>query len=315
MIVSICLHEHTQKHGCDRKGNPRRRCTLCGKTFTDAGPRPLGAMRIDLKDACRALAMLLEGMSIRAVERISGLNRDTLCDLVLTVGENCERLMGTIRGVECSDLECDEIWSYVGCKERTRHAKRYVGEEGHSWTFIGLDNASKLVVAYQVGQRDAATCDLFLGKLTRATVGRCQITTDGLAAYTIGVPFAFRHRVDFAQLFKQFGGAQTTGRYSPGKIIRSEKKAIFGSPDPERVCTSHVERLNLTLRMSMRRFTRLTNGFSKSLNHHRAMQGLFFAFYNFCRNHETLKATPAMAAGLTDKPWTIRELLEKAAGC
>jgi IS1 family transposase/transposase-like protein len=314
MVVSICTHTHTQKHGKDRRGNPRRRCTLCGATFADKAPQPLGAMRIDPDDACRALAMLLEGMSIRAVERITGLCRDTLCDLVVVVGQNCERLLQAgVRGVETKFCECDEIWSFVGCKERTRHANRYIADEGHSWTFIGIDADTKLVLAYEIGQRDAVTCDAFLSKLHRATTGRMQITTDGLAAYTLGVPFKFRQRVDFAQLFKSFAGGSAAGRYSPAKITKAEKKAIFGNPDPAKVSTSYIERLNLTLRMSLRRFTRLTNGHSKSLKHHRAMQALFFAFYNFVRKHETLKQTPAMASGLADHPWTIRELLKHAA--
>jgi IS1 family transposase/transposase-like protein len=315
VVVSTCQHDKTQKYGKDRKGNTRRRCTVCGATFTETGVRPLGSMRIDLKDACRALAMLLEGMSIRAVERISGLNRDTLCDLVLVAGDNCEALLSeAVRGVEAKDVQCDEIWSFVGCKERTRHAARYTGDEGHSWTWIAVERNTKLVLAHQVGQRDGGSCELFLNKLDRATVGRFQLSADGLGAYTLNVPFTFRDRVDFGQLIKNYGGGNTTGRYSPAKIINSQKKAMYGSPDHDRICTSHIERLNLTLRMNVRRFTRLTNAHSKSLKHHRAMQALFFAFYNFCRKHESIGQTPAMAAGLTKKAWTIRELLENAAG-
>jgi IS1 family transposase/transposase-like protein len=314
MVISVCQHSHTQKHGTDRNGNTRRRCTLCGATFTETGVRPLGAMRIDVADACRALAMLLEGLSIRAVERITGLDRNTLCDLVLVVGENCERLLASIKGVEAKDVQCDEIWSFVGCKERTRHAERYTGDEGHSWTWIAIDRETKLVLAHQVGQRDAATCELFLSKLDRATVGRFQLSSDGLGSYTLGVPFKFRDRVDFGQIIKTFAGGKASGRYSPAKITGAERKAMYGNPERDRICTSHIERLNLTLRMNVRRFTRLTNAHSKSLKHHRAMQAIFFAFYNFCRKHETIKRTPAQAAGLADKAWTVRELIERA-GC
>ena len=314
MVVSVCQHNQTQKYGKDRKGNQRLRCTLCGQTFAEEIVRPLGSMRIELKDAATALALLLEGMSIRATERITGLNRDTLCDLILVVGENCERfLQAKVAGVQADDIQCDEIWSFVGCKERTRHAERYTGDEGHSWTWIAIERNSKLVLAHHVGQRDGASCESFLGKLDRATTGRFQISTDGLGAYTLNVPFTFRNRVDFGQLIKSFGGGSATGRYSPAKIINSQKRAMYGNPDPDKVCTSHIERLNLTLRMNVRRFTRLTNAHSKSLKHHRAMQAIFFAFYNFCRKHETIKKTPAMAAGLADKAWTIRQLIERAA--
>jgi IS1 family transposase/transposase-like protein len=315
MVVSLCQHSETKKHGRDRNGNQRRHCMVCGKTFIETGVRPLGDMRIELKDAALALGMLLEGLSIRSVERLTGLHRDTICDLILVVGANCERFSeSAIRGVESKEIQVDEIWSFVGCKERTRVSSRYTGDEGDSWTWTAIDRQNKLMVAYHVGQRDNASCVPFLEKIKAATTGRFQLSSDGLGSYTLNVPFTFRDRVDFGQLIKTFGATKAAaGRYSPAKITGAEKKAIYGSPDPDKVCTSHVERMNLTIRMQIRRFTRLTNAHSKSLKHHRAMQAIFFAFYNFCRKHETIKQTPSQAAGIADHAWTIRELLEQAA--
>lgn len=314
MVVSTCQHTETKKHGKDRKGNPRVRCILCGKTLTQHGARPLGDLRINVKQAATVLNLLLEGMSIRSTSRVTGICKKTICDLIVVVGENCERLFNaTIKGIEAKDIQVDEIWSFVGCKERTRKDQVYTGDEGDSWTWTAIDRESKLMLAYHVGQRDNSSCVPFLSKIKAATTGRFQLSSDGLGTYTLNVPFMFRERVDFAQLIKSYGPTKSTGRYSPPRIIGAEKKAVYGEPDPEKVCTSHVERLNLTIRMAMRRFTRLTNAHSKSLKHHAAMQAIFFCFYNFCRKHETIRKTPAMAAGLADKVWTVRGLIEQAA--
>jgi IS1 family transposase len=271
-------------------------------------------MRTSVKDAALALGMLLEGMSVRAVGRLTGLKPNTICDLILTVGENCERLLSEkVKGVAAQDIQCDELWGFVAMKERQRHSARLTGEEGNWWTYIGVDRNTKLVLAHHVGQRDGDSCERFVRKLYNATSGRYQISTDGLGSYTLNIPFIFRGEVDFGQLIKKYQNTKSEGRYSPPKIIRATKKAMYGDPDMDLVCTSHVERLNLTVRMTLRRFTRLTNGHSKSLAHHKAMQAIFFAWYNFCRTHETLKATPAQAAGLADKKWTIRDLIGHAA--
>ena len=315
MILATCQHESVKKHGKDRKGNQRYRCRLCGETWIDQQPKPLGDMRISMRQATLALGMLLEGMAIRAVQRLTGLDRNTICDLILIVGENCQRLLDSkIRNVAVEDVQLDEIWSFIGMKEKTRVARGYSEELGDSWTFVAIDRNTKLVLTHQVGHRDAETCREFLHKLNRATSGRFQLSTDGLAAYTLNVPFVLGNRVDFAQLIKSYQSTQEVTRYSPATIISAEKKPQFGNPDWDRISTSHVERMNLTIRMHGRRFTRLTNAHSKSPKHHVAMQAIFFAWYNFCRKHETLGGkTPAMAAGLTDNVWVVRELLENAA--
>lgn len=270
-------------------------------------------MRISMEKACRALEMLLEGLSIRATERITHIHRDTLGALILTVGANCQRLLdATVKDVATTDVQLDEIWSFVGCKEKTRQLRGYGPEVGDSWTFIAIDRNTKLVLAHKVGQRDSVTCCNFLHKLNRATAGRFQLSTDGLAAYTLNVPFVLGGRVDFAQLIKTYQSQQSVTRYSPATILSAEKHPVFGNPEWDRICTSHIERLNLTMRMNLRRFTRLTNGHSKSLKHHTAMQAILFAWYNFCRKHSTIKMTPCVAAGVATERWSLEQLLERA---
>jgi IS1 family transposase/transposase-like protein len=311
MIVISCTHEKKHKHGKNKCGNQRYKCAACGATFVEEAS-PLGTMRVTMKEATMALALMLEGMSVRSVQRLTGLCRQTLADLIILVGENCQRFLdATIQNVPVTDCQLDEIWSFVGMKEKTRIAGGYSPEYGDSWTFTAIERNTKLLVAHQFGQRDNDTCQAFLKKLNRATSGRFQVSTDGLNAYTNNVPFTFGSRVDFAQLVKTYASQQDVTRYSPSSIISAEKRPVFGEPDPDLICTSHVERMNLTFRMTLRRFTRLTNGHSKSLRHHTAMQALFVAWYNFARKHDTLKGkSPAMASGLADHVWTIKELIE-----
>jgi IS1 family transposase len=273
-------------------------------------------MRITMRQAALALGMLLEGVSIRATERLTGLHRDTIDDLILIVGENCQRLLDSkVQGVEVKAVQADEIWSFVGMKEKQRAARNRSLEFGDSWTFIAIEANTKLILTHHVGQRDQATCWTFLLKLKNAIgKGRFQLTTDGLGHYRNNVPFAFGMQVAFAQLIKTYTSTQETTRYSPAKIASVDKLPLFGSPDEDQISTSFIERFNLTLRMTSRRHTRLTNAHSKSLKHHRAFQAIVIAFYNFCRKHETLKKqTPAMASGLVDNAWSLKELLERAA--
>lgn len=312
MIVAACTHEKTKKHGKDYKGNPRRRCCLCGKTFIDKPETAYGNLRITDREAATALGMLLEGMAIRAVERITGICRETLCDLILRVGEKCERFFAAqIRDLQVDDIQCDEIHSFVGMRMRHRMDRDRSPEFGDSWTFIGIERTTKLVLAFQIGARDDFNTRSFLRKLNSATTGNFQISTDGMASYTNNVPFTFGSRCDFGQLIKSFRGMQHTIRYSPGQIIASEKRKIYGNPDERRICTSHIESFNQKFRAHVKRFARLTAAHSKSVKHHEAMQAIYFCFYNWCRKHETIKQTPAMAAGIADKQWTILDLLAK----
>jgi transposase-like protein/IS1 family transposase len=308
-----CPHEKLAKHGKDRKGQQRWKCAACRVTVTRQIERPLGKMRIELPKAAFALKMLLEGISIRACERITGLHRDTICDLILHVGENCDRLLGTIKGVNSAAVEMDEIWGFVYAKARTAEKRMLGSEAGDSWTWLAIDADTKLILSHAVGQRDEPTCRRFLKRLNDATEGPMQVTSDGLGLYTHNVPYAIGTRVDFAQLVKIYSSTQTETRYSPSAMVKTERVVRFGNPDMGRVSTSYSERLNLSVRMHLRRFTRLTNAHSKSVAHHQAMVSLFVAWYNFCRKHETLKQTPAMSSGLTDKVWTIEDLLRNSA--
>lgn len=318
VVAHNCKHDNLKKHGKDRKGQQRWKCCQCGATVTnDNHERPLGDMRTTLDDAERVLRMLLEGMSIRACERITGIKADTICDLVLHVGQNCDAFLASaVQGVAAKRIELDEIWSFVLAKDKTVKFKNIVAEgAGDSWTWFAIDADSKMILSHAVGLRDEQTGTAFLKRLNAATTGRTQVTSDGLALYTHNVPKQLGSRVDFAQLIKTYKSSQAETRYSPATITGIEKVVRFGNPDESKISTSYCERFNLSVRMHVRRFTRLTNAHSKSAPHHAAMIALFTAYYNYGRKHETLKGrTPAMAAGLTDHVWSVRELLEKIAG-
>lgn len=316
MIAISCTHERLTKHGKDRKGNQRWKCAKCGQTVTRELERPLGDMRLPIDKAIAVLRMLLEGVSIRASSRLTGVDKNTICDLVLLVGENCNRFLAkAVKNVEAKFIEMDEIWSFVFCKSRTQERLGHGPDVGDSWTWLAIDADSKLILSHSVGKRDESTCRSFLIRLNNATKGRCQVTSDGLGLYTYSVPMYLGSRVDFAQLVKIYSHNQAEIRYSPAAIIGSEKTPRFGQPDEDHISTSYSERFNLSLRMHVRRFTRLTNAHSKKNEHHAAMISLFVAFYNFCRPNEALgkKTTPAMAAKLTEQVWMLGDLLANAA--
>ena len=313
MIALSCECKNYSKNGKSRKGEQRYKCKDCNRRWTEEKARPIGDMRIEMDRAALAIQLLVEGSSIRATSRITKLSQDTVSSLIIKVGENCERfLANTVKDVETSFVECDEVWSFVGCKERTRKQRGYGHEFGDSWTFVAIDRETKLILAHHVADRSVDASYTFLEKQDNATTGRFQLTTDGWGGYTNAVPMTFGSRVDFAQLIKSYEKEQETVRYSPAKIKSIEKVARFGNPDMSMVSTSFVENWNLQLRMSNRRHTRLTNAFSKSLQHHVAMQNIFIASYNFCRKHGSLKTSPAVSSGLADSIWTIYELIVNA---
>jgi transposase-like protein/IS1 family transposase len=311
MIAPACTHENKAKHGKDRKGQQRWKCRSCGATITSNEQRPLGDMRIDLDRAALVLSMLLEGMSIRACERITGMKTDTICDLILTVGQNCDTFLeSAVKGVNSRAVQMDEMWDFVGCKEKHKKLSHRGDECGDAWTWMAICADSKMILSHAVGKRDESTCVSFLQRLNGATVGPMQVTSDGLGLYTNNVPYELGSRISFAQLVKTYASSQEETRYSPATITGIEINKRFGNPNDDDISTSFSERLNLSVRMHVRRYTRLTNAHSKSFRHHAAMTALFVAWYNFCRRHETLHGkTPAMSSGLTNSVWSLKDLL------
>jgi transposase-like protein/IS1 family transposase len=297
-----------------RKNRQRYQCTQCGKVFTDARDNILEGMYLPVEKAETILRAILEGNSISSVARLFDVHPSTILKLMLIAGEKSEHIMAQkIRNVEVRDVELDEVWAFVGKKQ-----KRLKPEDDHNlgdcYTFVAIERHSKLVLNIAMGKRDQATTDVFVEGLRHATADcHFQVTSDGFAAYRSAVTTTLSDRCDFAQLIKVYRApSEGEARYSPAEVASTEVVPIMGRPDPERICTSIVERSNLSLRMSIRRFTRLTNGFSKKWENHWAAVALWFAFYNFCRAHKALRVTPAMEAGIADHVWTVRELLEAA---
>ncbi len=300
------------KFGKHRNGLQRYRCAQCRKTFTEPHERTFGDMYTNDQKGLLALQLLLEGNSVRSVERITGVHRDTILRLLLVAGERCERLMSDrIRDIPVRDVQCDEIWGFVFCKEKNKPADAEEGSKiGDAYTFVAIERYSKLILAWHLGRRTSQHTQEFMEKLRLATKGRFQLTSDGFAAYPDAVQYSVGMRVDFAQLIKIYAAPRDgEQRYSPAEVIRAVPKPILGNPNPEQISTSHVERQNLTMRMQIRRLTRLTNAFSKNWEGLRSAVALHFAYYNFCRVHRTLRITPAMAAELADRVWDLRDLL------
>jgi IS1 family transposase len=271
-------------------------------------------MYLSVEKAEQILRMLLEGSSVSSVERITDVHHGTILKLLVLAGEKCEKLMGRlIVNVKVRDVECDELWAFIGKKQ-----KRVRPDDdqnlGDAYTFVAIERHCKLVLNFALGKRDQATTDVFIEGLRAATApDHFQVTTDGFAPYRTAIPNTLEDRADFAQLIKVYKAAsEGEARYSPAEVASVEVVPVMGRPDPERICTSIVERQNLSVRMGTRRFTRLTNAFSKKWENHWAAVALWMTFYNFFRRHQSIRMTPAMAAGVTDHMWTVRELLEAA---
>lgn len=265
-----------------------------------------------LNDAKRASVVrcLVEGNSIRATVRMTGVAKNTVQKLLLDLGKACSAYQfETLRNLELTRVvQADEIWSFVGCKQANKE-KGKVGD-GDCWTWVALDADSKLVITWFVGDRSPSSAFDFMIDLADRLPKRVQLTTDGYGAYRKAVDHAFGNDVDYAMLVKTYGAdPQEEKRYSPAVCTGCNQTPIKGDPIESEISTSYVERQNLTMRMSMRRFTRLTNGFSKKMENHEAAIALHFMYYNFCRKHQTTKTTPAVAAGVCQEPWTIEDLV------
>jgi IS1 family transposase len=266
---------------------------------------------LDTKTRAQIIGCLIEGCSVRATVRMTGAAKNTVVKLLADIGCACAAYHNRyVRNLRVRRLQCDEIWQFVAAKSKNAKAEKKQEGWGGIWTWIGIDADTKLVVSYLVGGRDGGWALEFMEDCASRIKGRVQVTTDGHRAYLEAVEGAFGLDADYAQLQKLYGAPmdEEVRRYSPARCIGCDMKVVSGNPDPRHVSTSFVERQNLTLRMSNRRFTRLTNAFRKKIENHRHSVSLHYIYYNFCRVHQTLRITPAMEAKLTDHVWSLEEL-------
>lgn len=270
--------------------------------------------KLSIEERVRVVACLVEGNSLRATTRMTGTHRTAIQKLLVELGVACSAYQDKVfRNLKLTRIQCDEIWAFVGCKQKNVETTEHMRNGwGDVWTWTALDADTKLVPCWYVGTRDGGAAYHFIHDLKSRLASRVQLTTDGHKAYLEAVEDAFGSEVDYAMLQKIYGKAPEGGevRYSPAQCMGAKRAVISGMPDFAHVSTSHTERQNLTMRMSMRRFTRLTNGFSKKVANHEAAVALHFMHYNFARVHQTLRITPAMEAGISDHIWTIREIVE-----
>lgn len=266
-----------------------------------------------------AVSALAEGNSIRSIERMTGIHRDTIMRLGVRVGEACQTLMHeSMRDLPCRQIQVDEIWGFIGKKARNANEAEEASGLGDVWTYVAIDPESKVVPSFVVGKRDGEHTRRFTDDIAARMRGRIQLSADGMNAYLGTVDASFGDEVDFGQIVKTYGSTEGEGyhpsrRYSPPQITGVKRIVVSGQPDEKFISTSHVERQNLTMRMHCRRLTRLTNAFSKKLENFKAAIALHFAYYNFVKVHGSIRCTPAMAVGITSRLWTVGDLIERAA--
>jgi IS1 family transposase len=269
--------------------------------------------RLSLARRTQVISALVEGNSIRSTERMTDTHRDTIMRLMVEVGTGCAALHNEqMRNLDCRRIQCDEIWTF--CRIKQAHIPKFTDRTkiGDQWTFVGIDPDTKLVPAYRLGKRTRETAIAFMGDLSERLSNRVQISSDALGAYIAAVEKAFGEDVDYGQIVKFYDAEPIgPGRYGPPRVTGAERTVIAGRPEQAHISTSHVERQNLTMRMSMRRFTRLTNAFSKKFENLQAAVALHFAHYNLVRLHKTTRITPAMAAGVVDRLWSLEELVDR----
>ena len=314
MIVAVCQHENRRTNGKTKAGATRYRCKDCGKSWTDS-TATLGGMRTGLDKAAQVIEMLCEGVSVRATARMTQTDLKTILDLLVFVGERCEAYMTeNISGVFVGDTQVDEIWQYVFCKRSTAKREKYVGGCGDSFCFTAIDRNTKLLVAWHLGRRTEQHCAQFIAKLEARTSGHFHISTDGFKSYPTTIKKYLGHRVDHGVMLKIFGRAidDPHRHYSPPRIVGAARTPMHGTAyQQDQICTSHVERMNGSIRKFCKRMARLTYCFSKRWTNHRAALAVFFCHYNYCRKHRSLKGmTPAMAHGLATEVWSVRQMIE-----
>lgn len=308
----------SKKDGKDRHSNQRFKCVKCGKRYSLPKGKLLGAMILKEDKALMCLNLLVEGDSVRSTERVTGVHRDTILNLLKTVGEKCVWIQeNLVKGVKVADVQADEIWAYVGMKQKTANANGFGDDDrlGSVYTFTAIESKTKLMVAWHLGKRSEQDTLIFLEKLYNAIDGATahfQMSTDAFRGYDHTVNEVLGTKVDYGQIIKLYKAANPDEiRYSGGDCIGVKKRVVCGNPIKENISTSYIERSNLTMRMSMRRFTRLTNAFSKKFENLNYMLAIYFVFYNFCRGHKSLNgATPAMAANLSKSFWTLKDILK-----
>lgn len=269
--------------------------------------------RLPLETRARIIGMMVEGNSLRSISRMCDVSINTVSKLLVDLGKAAMDIHDeTVRGLRVRRLQCDEIWAFVGAKKKNVTAAQQAEGWGDVWTWTAIDADTKLCVSYMVGGRDAGWANDFMEDCASRIYGHLQLTTDGHKPYLEAVENAFGGGIDYATLQKIYGAPSDAEqrRYSPAKCIGADMKVVSGAPDPKHVSTSFVERQNLTMRMSMRRFTRLTNGFSKKFDNHAYAVAIHFLYYNFGRVHKTLRVTPAMEAGIADHVWTLEEIAQ-----
>lgn len=275
------------------------------------------ANKLSFDKKTTAVAMLCEGNSIRSIERMTGVHRDTIMRLGVRMGEGCADLMDEkMQGLGLNYIEVDELWGFIGAKQKTAKANLMGPEFGDIWTWVALDRETKLVPTFKVGNRDSYHANEFIGDLASRLQSRPQISSDALGAYKDAIERAFGSEVDYGTVIKTFSHSDLmeTRRYSPPECLQVKKESVQGSPDMKMVSTSHVEKQNHTVRMHCRRLSRLTNAFSKKRANFEAAISLHYAYYNFCKRHNTIRCTPAQEAGVEASQWTVADLVERIEG-
>ena len=313
-MTCYCCQGETKRSGSFRNRNgvvQRFRCLRCGKTFSET--QPLAGLRVDFDKAALVVRLLCDGMGVRAASRLTGLHRDTVLSVIETAGMKCAEFLDRhVRNIKPDSLQLDELWARVGCSQK--RATTQDRERGDFYTFLAIEARTKLIVSHYTGKRDADSTDRFVADLASRVDGTVQITCDCWSAYPDAIRSHLLGRLHLAVLQKNYqsDGVQSDAgrRYSPGNFIGVQMKTHAGAPHIDKINTSFVERVNLTVRTHNRRFVRLGLGYSKKLENHRHSVALFVASYNFCKKHTTLGTTPAVGAGLTDRVWKIEELLK-----
>jgi transposase-like protein/IS1 family transposase len=312
MTCIKCQHTAVKRFGTyGRKRIQRYRCHSCKATFSEPRRNALGEHRLDSEKAFHLISLIMEGMSINAASRLTGIHKVTILSLLATAGEKCQGVLDKyVRRVRPHYVQADELWTFVHTKEK-HLVSGDPAEWGDTYTWLAMDAETKLIISHLVGKRDAVCANAFVKDFSERLASRCQLTTDGFKPYLEAVEEYFGADIDFAQLIKIYGKPDNAGPdwYGPGKVIETVPTPISGEPDLDQISTSYIERGNLTVRTHLRRFTRLALGFSKKVDNLKATVALYIAWYNLCRVHGTLRVTPAMEAGITDHIGALAELL------